>query len=61
MFDNGIGILQLWHPETNDTIYFPVMMYLDTYGNEAINGWDGTSISLGKDQNGNDNGTILAP
>jgi len=36
-------------------------MYLDTYGNEAINGWDGTSISLGKDKAGNDNGTILAP
>jgi hypothetical protein len=36
-------------------------MYLDTYGNEAINGWDGTAISLGQDEYGNSNGTILAP
>ena len=30
------------------------MMYLDTYGNEAINGWDGTSIKT-------QDGSIFAP
>jgi hypothetical protein len=29
-------------------------MYLDTYGNEAINGWDGTSIETAE-------GHIYAP
>lgn len=24
----------------------PVMMYLDTYGNETINGWDGTALEI---------------
>nr|DAO08537.1 MAG TPA: hypothetical protein [Caudoviricetes sp.] len=23
-------------------IYHPIILYLDTYGNELINGWDGT-------------------
>jgi hypothetical protein len=31
-------------------------MYLDTYGNEAIDGWDGTKLDI--NENG---GYILAP
>jgi hypothetical protein len=31
-------------------------MYLDAYGNEAINGWDGTAIEVNED-----GGYILAP
>jgi hypothetical protein len=31
-------------------------MFLDTYGNEAINGWDGTSLKLNEED-----GYILAP
>jgi len=57
MFDEGTVVLIISNPsDSNQVIYSPVMMYLDTYGNEAINGWDGTSIELGED-----NGTILAP
>ena len=62
MYDCGTAIISITNPNnTNEIIYSPIMMYLDTYGNEAINGWDGTSISLGKDENGNDTGAILAP
>lgn len=31
-------------------IYHSIILYLDTYGNEAINGWDGTKLEL--DENG---------
>lgn len=30
-------------------IIHPIIMYLDTYGNEAINGWDGTALEIDKD------------
>lgn len=49
-FSNGIGVLK------SGNLYCPVMMYLNTFGNEAINGWDGTSLQLD-----NNKGTILAP
>lgn len=35
-------------------LYYPVMMYLNTYGNKAINDWDGTSIETS-------DGVLLAP
>lgn len=35
-------------------IYYTVMMYLNTYGNEALNSWDGTSLKT-------ENGYVLAP
>lgn len=38
------------------SIHIPVHLYINRYGNAAINGWDGNSISI--DQNG---ATILAP
>ena len=38
------------------TVHIPVHLYINRYGNAAMNGWDGNSISL--DEEG---GTILAP
>lgn len=49
-FENGVGVIQIGN------LYCPVMMYLNTFGNEAINGWDGTSIKLDDENN-----TIFAP
>lgn len=41
---------------TENYIIHPIMMYLNTYGNEPINGWDGTKLDIdGKGQ------YILAP
>lgn len=53
--NNCVGKLNMTRAE-NDLNYLihSVFFYLNTYGNEAINGWDGTSISL-------EEGTILAP
>lgn len=42
------------------TLIYPIMMYLNTYGNEAINGWDGTNIAI-YDAEGKNGGYILAP
>ena len=42
------------------TMIYPIMMYLNTYGNEAINGWDGTNIAI-YDANEKNAGYILAP
>lgn len=39
------------------TIAIPIHMLLNRYGNAAINGWDGNSVSIDK----NGNGVILAP
>lgn len=50
-FADGIGVIVI-----NDNLYCPVMMYLNTFGNEAINGWDGTSLQINESK-----GTILAP
>ena len=55
MGDSGHCVLLLADQE-NRKIYYPIVTYLNTYGNEAINGWDGTSIEMGEK-----NGTILAP
>lgn len=46
--DKPIGLLKV----TVDgiTIYHPVPMYINTFGNEAINGWDGVEVFLGNDQ-----------
>ena len=54
-FDTGIGSLKLFI-RTNTYIIYPIMMYLNTYGNEALNSWDGTSIKLD-----DKNGAVLAP
>lgn len=53
-FKNGIGYLIFKHSDVK--IYYPIMMYLNIFGNEAINDWNGTEIYL------NDkNRSILAP
>lgn len=44
---SNIGVLNLAIPNSNDRLIHPIIMYLDTYGNEAINGWDGTALDIG--------------
>lgn len=46
--DNSIALLRC--ADGNKYIYHPVILYLDTYGNEAINGWDGTSLEVDKEE-----------
>lgn len=46
--DNSIALLRC--ADDNKYIYHPVILYLDTYGNEAINGWDGTSLEVNEDE-----------
>lgn len=46
--DNSIALLRC--ANGNKYIYHPVILYLDTYGNEAINGWDGTSLEVNEDE-----------
>lgn len=55
VYSGGIAALRC---EVTSTMYLlhPIMMYLDTYGNEAINGWDGTKLEI--DKNGK---YLLAP
>lgn len=48
-----IGVIQC-RRSVDQYINHPIVMYLDTFGNEAINGWDGTSIEI-------EDGHILAP
>lgn len=45
--ESNIAILRMADP-TNGARYLlhPIVMYLDTYGNEQINGWDGTALSI---------------
>ena len=52
--DNPIGLLTV--TVSGITIYHPVPTYINTFGNEAINGWDGVSVDV--DTAG---GKILAP
>lgn len=49
---SNIGVLNLAIPNSNDRLIHPIIMYLDTYGNEAINGWDGTALYTGSEENG---------
>ena len=44
---SNIGLLNLAIPNSNDRLIHPIIMYLDTYGNEAINGWDGIALDTG--------------
>lgn len=44
--ESNIGVLELSMDDQNSKIIHPIIMYLDTYGNEAINGWDGTALEL---------------
>ena len=42
--------------EVKAKIHIPIYLYLNRYGNSAINGWDGNSIEIN-----NDGGVILSP
>lgn len=55
--NNGNTIIEIKEPFS---MVYPVMMFLDTYGNEAINNWDGTNIAI-YDGEGKNKGYILAP
>lgn len=44
---SNIGVLSFAIPNSSDRLIHPIVMYLDTYGNEAINGWDGTALDTG--------------
>jgi hypothetical protein len=44
---SNIGVLSFAIPDSTDRLIHPIVMYLDTYGNEAINGWDGTALDTG--------------
>lgn len=44
---SNIGVLSFAIPDSTDRLIHPIIMYLDTYGNEAINGWDGTALDTG--------------
>ena len=46
--ESDIAVLWMRDPaSTSRYIIHPIIMYLDTYGNEAINGWDGTTLDTG--------------
>lgn len=49
---SNIGVLNLAIPNSSDRLIHPIIMYLDTYGNEAINGWDGTALCTGSEPDG---------
>lgn len=57
-YNNGNAYLTL--KADGVTVVFPIMMYLNTYGNQAINNWDGTNIAIYNAENGTA-GYILAP
>lgn len=46
---SNIGILRC---KVNDSLSLihPIVMYLDAYGNENINGWDGTRLTIDEDK-----------
>lgn len=50
--ESNIGVLNLAIPNSDDRLIHPIIMYLDTYGNEAINGWDGTALYTGSEPDG---------
>ena len=53
--NNSVGLLKMSVNE-NTYLLHSVFMYLNPYGNEAINSWDGTTVEID-----NEGGTILAP
>ena len=55
--EDNLGLLSFTAPASaNDsgTLYHPVLLFLDTFGNEQINNWDGTKLEIGKDDEGNE-------
>lgn len=53
--NNSVGLLKMSFNE-NTYLLHSVFMYLNPYGNEAINSWDGTAVEID-----NAGGTVLAP
>ena len=53
--NNSVGLLKMSVNE-NTYLLYSIFMYLNPYGNEAINSWDGTAVEID-----NAGGTILAP
>ena len=51
---NHVALIKLAAAGT--TIYYPIVMYMNTFGNEAINSWDGVTAGIDADSN-----SILAP
>jgi len=49
--ESNIGVLSFNIPNSDAKLIHPIVMYLDTYGNEAINGWDGTALKLDENEN----------
>lgn len=43
--ESNVGVLKISYNDSQYIIH-PVIMYLDNYGNEAINGWDGTALEI---------------
>ena len=43
--NNSTALLKCQYSDTK-YLYHPVILYLDNYGNEAINGWDGTALAI---------------
>lgn len=56
IFDNYSMALLKCTYSSSKYILHPIIMYLNPYGNEAINGWDGTTLELNEE-----GGYILAP
>ena len=55
--NNSVGTLQFILPnQTDNYILHSIFVYLNPYGNEAINSWDGTSINVDNEKH-----IILAP
>ena len=49
-----------WVETSNFTLYHTVICFLNTFGNEAINSWDGTSLVIENGENGGE-AYVLAP
>lgn len=59
-YNGSMGIINavLKEQPQKEWIQHTIVMYLNTYGNEAINGWDGISVKINDDK---EDGYILAP
>lgn len=53
--DNTIAMLKCKY-QSSKYLLHPIVLYLDTYGNESINGWDGTSLQINEED-----GYVYAP
>lgn len=49
-----------WSEEPIGTIFFPIHVSLNRYGMSALNDWNGTSLTIGTDEQGNQS-YLLAP